>query len=125
MTNCLSGEPSKCTLLSRILKQFPPPIDELKQLLELECCDVNKHNLHGHTPIILSVVSGEACHAIALINSGAIVDNNTVFSAQELCPHKNKIIDILRSAAARQSAIKTLAEIIQTETTVHLNSPVD
>lgn len=91
MTNCTFSQHKKCDFLIRLLCKIQIAHDELSQLLDERCCDVNDTNSSGMSPIKAAIMNGDVKTIQILIEKGALITKEHFDFADKSYPHKGDI----------------------------------
>lgn len=81
----------RCDYLTRILWKPSVSTDEVKQLLDAMCCDVNQSNSSGMTPLKSAVMNADEPLVELLLNHGATVTDEVIRFARAKYPHKTGV----------------------------------
>lgn len=101
-------ESGACDFLLRLLMKWPVSKDELFQLLQIRCCDVNLQNSSGMSPLKAAVMNCDADIIIKLVDFGAEVTAEILEFSKTKYPHKPYVFAVLEKIDLKQRLERNL-----------------
>jgi hypothetical protein len=87
-----------CDFLLRLLMKWPVSKDELFQLLDIRCCDVNIQNSSGMTPLKAAIMNCDFEVVLRLIEFGAVITADILEFSRTKYPHKPEVFALLEKS---------------------------